>query len=428
MMPRLAILGSLSLSVGMMACGSDNNGGTPDSPIVTPDAPTTTVDAKLPDAPAPDAAAHISGTVAVHDVQLLQADGTPDPAAGHGGQITISFTPASQPVKSVNHDQGPIPCNGSYSVAASLRAAVDEGTVTFTTMRGTGAGTPIPDCTFQASTGGYLCIGDQGNGGTIAAAANNAASGFLTFTDSNNAKVFASAQVGRYLILAGGGANAGDAFPITGASGNQLGLVNLPALGSLPFTLSGPFIIAAGVGPVPASSNVDGSGLAAPPDFLVDGDMIKVKLTPGGGHNIAMYEDALMPTGGHLALDAATKTALSANGSGVGTIDLTGTKDFTISLDAGNTGAGLGIVVTIDATDATNFGAHSLGTPTMFSGSITCAAIAATSVTIPKDIMGVIGMMNPTILRVSVFRDFADLSAPFNFVAGHGLVTFLKTH
>src|SRR5215468_7971423 len=175
MMRRLAILGSLSLSVGMMACSSDNN-GTPDSPITTPDAPTVTIDAKLPDAPAPDAAPSIGGTIAVHDVQLLKGDGTADPAAGHGGQITISFTPASTPVKSVNHDvklgSATIPCNGSYSVAATLPAAVNEGTVSVQTKRGAGNGTAIPDCHFDATTKSYLCIGDMGNGGTIAAAAN----------------------------------------------------------------------------------------------------------------------------------------------------------------------------------------------------------------------------------------------------------------
>jgi hypothetical protein len=133
----------------------------------------------------------------------------------------------------------------------------------------------------------------------------------------------------------------------------------------------------------------------------------------------------LLAAGGHLALDAATKTVLAFNaGTGVGTLDLSGDNDVTLALDTQNTGTGLGIVVAIDATDATNAGPTDLGTPVMYSGSLTCAKIAVTSITIPKDLLGVLGAMHPTKLRISIFRDQADLTAPVSIVGGHGLISF----
>src|SRR5262249_54107266 len=125
----------------------------------------------------------------------------------------------------------------------------------------------------------------MGTGGTIAAAAMNAASGFLTFTDSVGTRVFSADEVGRYFIIAGG-ANAGAAFPIMGANATKLALFNLPQLNVAggPFTLTGPYIIAAGIGPVPATAGVDGSITGASPVFLNDTDTVAIHLAPGGSN------------------------------------------------------------------------------------------------------------------------------------------------
>src|SRR5512143_91925 len=101
MMRRLGLLGTMTLSCTLFACGSDNNADAPvskpDAPISNPDAPGGTADARPADArPAdaggPDAGPTFSGTVAIHDVQLIGANGMPVAAAGHGGQISASFS------------------------------------------------------------------------------------------------------------------------------------------------------------------------------------------------------------------------------------------------------------------------------------------------------------------------------------------------
>src|SRR5262249_40843596 len=157
---------------------------------------------------------------------------------GHGGQVNVSFSPAGPVVTRVSHPHsaGLAPCNASYSVASTVPAGRNEGAVTFTvTKTGGAAGTPIPACTFVASSGSYMCLSPiegnafMGAGGSIAAAANNANLGFLTFTDSSASRNFSTDEVGRYLIIAGG-TNAGDAFPIMGANATKLSLFNLAGL------------------------------------------------------------------------------------------------------------------------------------------------------------------------------------------------------
>src|SRR5262249_25516249 len=156
--------------------------------------------------PSPDAGVAISGTIAIHDVQLLDSTGHVATGLGNGGQINVSFAPAGPVVTPVSHppSAGLAPCNARYSLASTGPPNRNEGAATFTiTKTGGAAGTPIPPCTFTASNS-YMCLSPiqnnafMGTGGTIAAAAMNAASGFLTFTDSVGTRVFSADEVGRY--------------------------------------------------------------------------------------------------------------------------------------------------------------------------------------------------------------------------------------
>lgn len=422
-MRRLALFGSLALSLGTIACGSDN--GTADSPlpdapiVITPDAPAP--DVRLPDARLPDAAT-FSGTIAVHDVALLNPPGGAgagmvNAAAGTGAQITINFSKDGAPTVESHSMNGSfagqtVPCGASYSNVADLNPDIDEGAVSFTIKHMNNSdGTPVPNCTFQ--NGSYSCVAlASATGGTFAVASGS--SSFLTFTDGGS-NTFAATNIGRYFIDTG----TGKAFPITGADGsNKLAVVNLPAVG--PGAVAS-YVIAAGVGPVPATTDVNGNVTGAAPTFFADGDKVVIGLV--GGAQVPAYTSASIAVGGAVTLDAATETLLASN------LDVSGAHDTTFTITGAGASALQVAVVTIDASNATNAGANDLGTNGTLTGNLTCAAAAIGSipaVVVPASVMKVIGDMHPTKLRVSVFRDGSDLGKPgnLNVVAGHGLVQF----
>lgn len=425
MMRRLGIFGSLALSLGMFACGSDN--GSPDSPL--PDAPITvtadapSADARLPDARPADAAT-FSGTIALHEVALLNPPGgagagTVNTAAGTGPQITINFSKDGAPTVESHSMNGSfagqtVPCGASYSNVADLNPDIAEGTVDFAIKHANNTdGVAVPTCQF--ANGAYRCTSlASATGGTLAAASMNANMGFLTFTDGGS-NTFGAENKGRYLVNTA----TGDAFPITGADGsNKLGVINLPGIN--PGAVAS-YAIVAGLGPTPATSDVNGGTLGPPPAFFADGDTVKITLA--AGPQIPAYTSAVITAGGPVVLDAATQTLLASN------LDISGTNPTTFTM-TGSGGTALNVaVVTIDASNATNAGANDLGTNGTLTGNLTCAAVAIGSippVVIPAAVMKVIGDMHPTKLRVSVFRDGSDLGKPgnINAVVGHGVVQF----
>jgi hypothetical protein len=408
---QLGLMGSLAISCALGACGSDS----------TADA--RPADARVPDG-GPDAPT-FSGTIAIHDVQVLADNGTVNAPLGHGPKIDISFSQKGVPVVESSGDlNAGIPNSSFYrdiTVPAMHPDDVDGGKVTITVKQANGsAGPAVPDCTFQSATKTYQCIGKQGTGGSAAAAANNAGMGILTFTDASGATTFGADQVGRYLIVVAG-THAGAAFPILGASaGNQLALINAAAIAP-PFDV-GNYIIAAGIGPVPATSGVDGSGLGAPPKFLDDDYTVGIDYA--GGSGIAAFNTGATPItpGQHVKLDAATEGILDTTGGKTG-LNLATTTDVTFGIDVANSGAAVGTIVFIEASDATNAGPNDLGTNGRYRGSLTVAAFAPT-VVVKKEHLNVLGHMNPKKLRISVFREGFAQPPGLNVVVGHGVVKF----
>jgi hypothetical protein len=325
-MRRLGTTAAMSLSVALIACGSDstNPGPQPDARVF--DAPPPRPDAG-PDAGAagpdagegPDAGPSISGTIAIHSLEGLNP-ATGEPATPRFGQINISFAPSGPTLASESEPQGALmtPCFATAVNVSDVPEGVDQGNVTLTvTHSDTSAGPTIPTCTFDTGTKVYTC------------------------------------------------------------------------------------------------------GAAALPDLLVDGD--KVAIAAPSLTFTTPYSNAGVVAGGHLVLDAATKTLLSSP------IDVSGTHTLTFTADASSAPA-LALVAVIDATDATDAGASDLGTNAMKTASLTCSVIGS-SLVIPAKVVGVLGTINPTKLRVSIFHDGSDVGlvtahSPLNVVAGQGFVEF----
>lgn len=413
---RMWLGGSVVAVVAALAfwgCGGDDDDGN------TPDGSTGTADAGAADAgvadSGPGAEKTHSGTVAVHEIALLDA-----PGAGKGGQIDITFSPNGTPsAASFSTDQAIPPCSATLTdvdVAAQNPPDTDQGAVSFTiTQMGGAPGSVVPACTFQAASGGYQCISAMGTGGTVTVGAGT------TWTFANTTEdppEFSASLVGQYLVGVG---KAEGAFPIVGASGSQLGLFTQEVAG--PPAVFGSWVIVAGVGPVPYSAAPDGSGVGAAPEFFADTDRIGATLA--GGPNIAAATVPDIAVGAAFELSAETTTLLEDG------IDVLGTPaDVTLACED-PCPAAAGTIVNIVTSDATSFpgGLTDMGTPERFVASATCAAFDD-QVTLPAGLIDILRMARPTKMRISIFRDgFAPVAgtAPMgdtNVVAGHGLVKF----
>jgi hypothetical protein len=168
---------------------------------------------------------------------------------------------------------------------------------------------------------------------------------------------------------------------------------------------------------VPLQANVDGTITGASPTFVNDTDTIKY-VKPAGTHVPALNNTVLV--GGTFDIDADTKTLL-ANGIDLSTADPV---KFTCDAASNCKTTGAGIIVVIDATDATTFtGPTDLGKATAKSASLTCAAFSDT-VSIPAGAFAVLKQANPKRMRISIFHDYLTPDGTVNVVAGHGLIKF----
>jgi hypothetical protein len=396
-------------SLALAGCGDDDNGnggGTPDA-MVTPVA-----DARPPDAMPPVAATH-SGTVSVQDVSVFGLA-----AAGHGGQINISFTKTGVPTEmAVGDFVGTPPCNATLIDVTKTEQAnptTDQGMVTVEIKPMAGGTRPVPPCTFQGSR--YLCASGGGTAGTIAA---GGAAGLWNFMGTGTT----TAVAGQYLLVVGG-AGAGLAAPIVGVNGTTLVLA---ASSALPASV-GMWATAAGIGPVPFTLGT--GGMEAPPEFIANNDRVKVTLAGGAGVSARATPDIDPGDEFQLADDV---VALYGTG-----IDLDRTTALDISCKKDGAGAcppAIGTIVSIDTTDNPDTGTATTFNPaTKYSGNITCANFGDAPVSIPANLFAVLKAGTPTKLRIAVFRaGFSPLMgsgntpatlANVNVVAGHGIVHF----
>jgi hypothetical protein len=423
----VATAGTLAMMMSgaflVAACGGGGGTTTPDAPVVPP------IDAPPIDGPPPiDAPPPIGATVALHEVEFLSGNGTALTTIGKGGQVTITYARGGAPAleemdKSTHPLPGfTLPCFASYGLKSAQNPPLDEGPVTFTiTKAGGGAGTVMPACTFISAAVGYQCVASTGVGGTLTVASGDHSANQVTYTAASTSIDFDATNVGRY-FLAAVSATEIVPFAITGASHDKLGLVQVGGT-TLPPSLIG-YTIAGGVGPVPYIANPDGTGLGASPEFLNEGD--KVVVTYGAaGKDIAPYTSAsAFASGGHPTLNTESQTVLSSP------IDLSGNADVTLGISNGSgpgAAAGAGLLIVIDATDATDATALDLGTNNTYVGNLTCATLD-TFVPIPKDLLKIIGHL-PGLrnIRISIFRDNVDFGATTaQVVAGHGLIQFQR--
>lgn len=167
MMRRLGTTAALSLSVALIACGSDstNPGPSPDARIF--DSPPPTIDGGTgpdagpgSDAGGADAGVSFSGTIALHSLQLLASTG--DPTGDRFGQVNISFGQNATPLAHAHVDKPfNAPCNSNSFNVADIPDGIDGGSVTFTiALTGGGAGPVIPTCAFDSGTKTYKCGSD----------------------------------------------------------------------------------------------------------------------------------------------------------------------------------------------------------------------------------------------------------------------------
>lgn len=420
-MMRLVGIASVLAAFGLAACGDDDGGNT------TPDAGGSTIDAgSTADAKSADAATPThAGTAGLHEIKLLDI-----PTLGNGVQFNISFQKTGVPVADGFSTGVAIPPCGAtltdVTVAAQNPNDLNEGVVTLAVKKMNGdPGWPFPPC--KADTmGDYHCASAQGSAGKLEAGSNMV----LKFTDTSaTPTTFGALQVGATLV----NATTGAVYPITGASGNSLGIFS--GTGATVGTLAA-WQVVSGTGlPVPLTSGVDGSSPGPTPDYFADTDTVKFTLATdtGSGAHFNYTSTGDIQVGDSFELDDATATLLGPGSK----LNLDTTTPITFGCKTtGDHACSLtnaqGTIVVIDATDAvvSPTDVTGMGKATKYTASLTCAAFD-TKVAVPAAAIAILKKANPKKLRISVFRDFfeplTNSAAPrntINVVAGHGQIKF----
>ncbi len=411
----------LAIPFVFAACG-DNKAV--EQPI---DAPPTPIDSQEIDAPLPIDARDIdappavtySGTVSLLEAAVLNP-GTSGTFFGQGVQIGISFSPSDQVPPPVMEEQpgSPLGCKAwVYTRAQAIASSVgvDEGPVQINSPAATTTAL-YPACAFQAGAG-YLCPEPTtaGAGGTIAA---GPAAGTATLQVTGT-PFTAGNSTNRYVRISGA-TNAGNngVFPILQVPSAGGGAVILYAnLASVPETLpaAATHINLAGVGPTPTMFSPD-------PGFLMDST--SVDFAHAAGAHIAAFTStttAAGSVGDDFALDIADANrlnALPADGSA-----------FTISCGTGSCGAGSasGTLINIVATDTTpSASPFDMPLPTTERVQIRCAALGATSVTVPAAYSAFLMRAGIKRIQATFIRPTLMGSGPTNVtsISGHAIVGF----
>jgi hypothetical protein len=278
----------------------------------------------------------------------------------------------------------------------------------------TGSTATIPPCVFVPSQG-YRCVAGGGSGATGDMIVDDAGgAGTAGLVDSAPAGyTFSAADVGRYLVVSAAGAGQNGAFPIVAVGANNTVIYANPTAASGAFT--GTYSVIAGLGPVPGA-----------PDPLLDSEMIKVSITPGGLGKF-MFPDTTVPVGDSFTLDAASKTKINAMPlDGVAT-----------SLDcaAGSCGAGTaaGSLVVMTTTD----GVIPPGAPDYYMPDpvnklvvARCSALGASTVDLPTSVMAQIQASGAKRVRTLFIRTGLTITGnpgmlnPTNILVGHAVAGF----
>jgi hypothetical protein len=412
-MRRLAYVmaGVCVLAVG---CGDDDDdGGGADAAVA--DAPVADGGPDGgPDA-GPDAAVpSFSGTISFQEVRVQGI-----PQLGQGLQIRINFQDdlTAKPPTLEEMPGSSLGCKAwEYTAAEATALSLDEGKIDFTVMDGAPV---LPSCTF-VPTRGYLCIGQSGTGGVLAAGPQ---AGTMLFTAPTGD--FTLGDVGHYVSISGAtnAANNGQ-FPLVNVV-NQTTVVIAHQAGVVE-TLPGAatWAVVAGVGPNPAGAMLANG-------FLENDDVVTVALTAGGGNHVEAFSVTFDMASGAVGDDFTLDTASQAEITSVPTDG----SAFSIGCDGAggtcNMATGSLLVITTTDTPVTGLPPFVFPPPTTKQVVIRCAAIGAGTVTVPAAYSALIQGSGATRIQTAFFRsslngaqNTGDPKASVTIVAGHGVAGF----
>jgi hypothetical protein len=436
----------------LASCGDNILAGGDDDP---------TIDASLIDSSEPidmmvDPDAMIdtyTGTITVLEVGVFGAGAQ----LGQGIQVAASFFEnALAPV----YEEMPGSILGckvwEYTPTQAADVGLDEGaiTVTIDNTANPAFDPEIPACSF-VPTRGYLCVDTTSTGPAVVERVINPASpttcipNLITVTDVDAPFTFAATD-GRYLSFIGSGSPFlpdGTTLPVLPTPGpvppfapstTSFVYVAHPAVtgtdctsgGAFPHTIpvTGATTSLGGVGPIPGFDN----GASDQPGFLANDADVTVTLTAGGGQNIPTFTADFDPPAG----PGDDFTFLAASVPVFGNLPLGGAA-FTIGCDPAQagcgTGTGDGVVLSITTTDA-DVSAASLTTmppPVTKRVSMRCAALAATSVTVPAEAAAFLTVassgatkVQSTFIRGELGGGGDGVTSSVNVVTGHATTTF----
>lgn len=370
------------------------------------------IDAQNIDAPPPiDApATTYSATMTALEVAVLNPPVTGQPPSffGQGLQIGISFQDSETGVAPIMEEMpgSPLGCklyefNQAQAVQATLGNNEGNVTVTVTDQM-------IPTCVHMPTTG-YICPhnGTASTGGIIAA---GPMPGTATLTDADTT-FNADNSTGRYVSISGAtnAANNG-AFPILAVLGPNVILYGNPARVAENIPATGSHVNLAGVGPIP--------GAAA--GFIANDAAASFALTPGGGNHFQAFTHMTADIGDDFTMpdaELAKLNAIPTNGAA-----------FTITCDGGTCGTASGSLLNIVTTDAPTAGLSPFAfpIPTTKRVQIRCAAIGATSVTVPAAYSAALMNSGYTRIQATFMRPALMAGGPANVnaIGGHAKVGF----
>ena len=383
------------------ACG-DNDENTP-----TDAQPT---DAQNIDAQEIDAqSTTYGGTMTALEVAVLNP-GNSGTFFGQGLQIGISFQDSDTGVAPIMEEMpgSPLGCKlYEFDRTEAIQASVGNNEGNVTVMVG---GATLPTCVHMPNLG-YICpeTTTASTGGVIAA---GPMAGTATLTDADTT-FNAGNSTGRYVQISGAtnAANNG-AFPILAVAGANTIVYGNPAAVPEMIPAAGSHVNLAGVGPIPGAMD---------PGFVANDAAASFMLTPGGGNHFQAFTHSTTNVGDDFTMPAtelAKLNAIPTNGQA-----------FTITCEGtgGVCGTAAGSLVNIVTTDAPT-GPSPFGFPIPMSKrvEVRCAAIGATSVTVPAPYMAAIMNSGYTRIQATFMRPalMAGGPASVNAIGGHAVVGF----
>ncbi len=309
-----------------------------------------------------------------------------------------------------------------YDTPAEIAGAVvgvDEGAFQLSVTGGTAPATPptIPACIWQAGIG-YSCPDTTTltTGGAIAVIGGGVAS--LTTTVAYNDSV-----LGRYVLIRGA---------LTPSNNGLFPIVGRPTTNTIRYANAGAALEAV----LPGASSSVVVGAAGPIPQVPDPGFLANDAVPGLEHSMGAHIPTFTANGSNTLLagvgdDFSMHADPAANATELtklNNIPLDGTA-FTVSCDAAVCGAALGSIMTITTTDATPQAGNPFSFPTSTGKrvEIRCAAIGATSVTIPANFMQHVMTSGAKRIRTIFTRGNlinSSPTAPVTVLVGHSIAGF----